>query len=148
MPDCLSFLDYMIICYYWMWLLAKSLQISSATLWWELCICYLLFNMLLKCSFIFIFFYFCFAYIAEWGGYWPHIESVLGTGIWVSLSHQYLTRRTGDVSCFVYAFYLFPSKLFFGSHIFRRYMTGKLLLKLDTVKFVVAHHTVIQLWYI
>ena len=26
-----------------------------------------------------------------------------------------------------------------------RYMTGKLLLKLDTVKFVVAHHTVIQL---
>lgn len=58
MPDCLSFLDYMIICYYWMWLLAKSLQISSATLWWELCICYLLFNMLLKCSFIFGFFIF------------------------------------------------------------------------------------------
>lgn len=140
MPDCLSFLDFMIIFCYWMWLLAKLLQISSATLWWELYSCYLLINMILLCSFQPG--YYVILHTLQSEEVIDHTLSLfleLASGLVYHINIW--LRRTGDVNC-LFMHFVYSLKFFL---VHDRYMTGKLLLKLDTVKFVVAHHTVIQL---
>lgn len=80
---------------------------------------------------------------SEWGGHWSHPEFIFGAGIWVSFVISVFGLE--HWSCLLILENLISHNgayLMYNYNSFGRYMTGKLLLKLDTVKFIVANHTV------
>lgn len=114
MPGCLSFLDSMIIYYYWMWSLGRLLQTLSVIPRWLLifvfcspyCSGYLYDAYII--TFVCVLF-------TESGGYWSHVKFVLGAGIWVSItiSSVFLHWSLQFISLFYFVKFVYAPQYYF-----------------------------------
>jgi hypothetical protein len=108
-----------------MWLLGKLLQIWSAMLRWLF-----IYWFWLK---LYLWALLTFAVVTEWGCYWSYSVPVPWSGNWVKLWLFFFLQ-------FSFSHLLRDDSSFFSCQV--SYMTGKLLLKLESVKFIIANHSV------